>query len=48
MKTNIINVTALIDYIESNLANKLDLEIAADAVHYSKYHIHRVLLKQLV
>lgn len=42
MQINIINVNAAIDYIESNLAEKLDLEIVACAVHYSKYHLHRV------
>lgn len=42
MQKNIINVTAVIDYIENNLTDKLDLEIAARAVHYSKYHLHRV------
>lgn len=42
MQINIINVTAAIDYIENNLADKLDLDIVAQAVHYSKYHLHRV------
>ncbi len=42
MQTNIIHVTAAIDYIEKHLAEKLDLEIVARAVHYSKYHLHRV------
>lgn len=42
MQINIINVTAAIDYIENNLSNKLDLEIVANAVHYSKYHLHRI------
>lgn len=42
MQINIINVTTAIDYIENNLADKLDLEIVACAVHYSKYHLHRV------
>lgn len=42
MQTNIINVTAAIAYIENNLADKVDLEIVARAVHYSKYHLHRV------
>lgn len=42
MQINIINVTAAIDYIENNLADKLDLEIVAQAVHFSKYHLHRV------
>lgn len=42
MQTNIVNVTAAIEYIESHLADKLDLEIVAQAVHYSKYHLHRI------
>ncbi|MEG0378143.1 MAG: GNAT family N-acetyltransferase [Eubacterium sp.] len=42
MQINIINVSAAINYIESNLADKLDLEIVAGAVHYSKYHLHRI------
>lgn len=42
MQINIINVTAAIDYIENNLADKLDLEIVSNAVHYSKYHLHRI------
>lgn len=42
MQINIINVTAAIDYIENNLADKLDLEIVAQAVHYSKYHLHHI------
>lgn len=42
MKINIINVNLVIEYIENNLANKLDLEIVAQAVHYSKYHLHRI------
>ena len=42
MQINIINVITAIDYIENNLADKLDLEIVAGAVHYSKYHLHRI------
>lgn len=42
MQINIINVAAVIDYIENNLADKLDLDTVAHAVHYSKYHLHRV------
>lgn len=42
MKNNIINVTAVIDYIENNLSEKLSLETVANAVHYSKNHLHRV------
>ena len=47
MQINIINVTAAIDYIENNLADKLDLEIVANAVHYSKYHLHRIFTDTL-
>lgn len=47
MQINIINVTAVIDYIESNLGDKLDLEIVANAVHYSKYHLHRVFAEEI-
>lgn len=39
---NIKNVMAAIDYIESHLHKKLDLETVAGAVHYSKYHLHRM------
>lgn len=42
MQKNIVNVTAVIEYIEEHLYNKLDLEVVANAVHYSKYHLHRV------
>lgn len=47
MQINIINVTAAIDYIENNLADKLDLEIVAQAVHYSKYYLHRVFTETI-
>ena len=36
MPGNIKNVMAAIDYIESHLHEKLDLETVAGAVHYSK------------
>lgn len=42
MPGNIKNVMAAIDYIESHLHEKLDLETVAKAVHYSKYHLHRM------
>lgn len=42
MKINIINVAAAIEYIENNLADKLNLEIVAQGVYYSKYHLHRI------
>ena len=42
MRGNINNVMTAIDYIESHLHEKLDLETVAGAVHYSKYHMHRM------
>ncbi len=42
MPGNINNVMTAIDYIESHLHEKLDLETVAGAVHYSKYHLHRM------
>ena len=40
--TNIEEIAAVIDYIESHLDGKLELETVAEAVHYSKYHLHRL------
>lgn len=42
MQKNIKNVMALIDYIESHLHEKTDLETIAEAMHYSKYYLHRM------
>ena len=42
MKTLIMNIEKVIDYIESHLDEKLDLEKVSEAVHYSKYHLHRM------
>lgn len=42
MSGNVKNVMAAIDYIESRLHERLDLETIAGAVHYSKYHLHRM------
>ena len=42
MPGNIKNIMAVIDYIETHLQEKLDLETVAKAVHYSKYHLHRM------
>ena len=42
MRGNINNVMTAIDYIESHLHEKLDLETVARAVNYSKYHLHRI------
>lgn len=36
------NVVAAIGFIENHLTEKIDLESVAKAVHYSKYHLHRM------
>ena len=38
----VMSIETVIDYIEANLDGKLDLEMVAEAVHYSKYHLHRM------
>ena len=42
MPGKIKNVIAAIDYIENHLHEKLDLDMIAEALHYSKYHLHRM------
>ena len=42
MKNYIVDIETIIDYIENNLNGKLDLEKVSEAVHYSKYHLHRM------
>ena len=42
MGNHIMNIEAVIDYIESHLDEKLDLEKVSEAVHYSKYYLHRM------
>lgn len=42
MKHNVKKAEAVIDYIERHLSEKLDLELVAEAVHYSKYYLHRI------
>ena len=42
MENCIMNIETVIDYIESHLDEKLDLERVSEAVHYSKYHLHRM------
>ena len=42
MPGNIKNVTAAIDYIEDHLSGKLELGTVANAMHYSKFHLHRM------
>ena len=40
---NLETVIAAIQYIETHLSNeKIDLDVVAGAVHYSKYHLHRI------
>lgn len=39
---NIRNTARVIDYIESHLDQRSDLESVADALHYSKYYLHRI------
>lgn len=39
---NIETIIAVIEYIEAHLTEKMDLERVANAVHYSKYHLHRM------
>lgn len=38
----IISLEKVIDFIENHLDGKLELDTVATAVHYSKYHLHRV------
>ncbi len=45
MKNHIDNIEIVIDYIENNLDEKLDLEKISAAVHYSKYHLHRLFME---
>ena len=40
-------VSMVIDYIESNLNQKADLDTIAEAVHYSKFYLHRVFSETL-
>ena len=42
MGNHIMDIETVIDYIESHLDDKLDLEKVSEAVHYSKYHLHRM------
>ncbi|KAJ51690.1 AraC-like DNA-binding protein [Clostridium tetanomorphum] len=42
MENGVKIVMEAIDYIETHLSEKLDLDIIANAVHYSKYHLHRM------
>lgn len=39
---SVTRIEAVIDYIENHLDGKLELKTVAEAVHYSKYHLHRL------
>ncbi|HIX51863.1 MAG TPA: AraC family transcriptional regulator, partial [Candidatus Lachnoclostridium stercoripullorum] len=39
---SVTRIEAVIDYIENHLGGKLELKTVAEAVHYSKYHLHRL------
>ena len=36
-----------IRYIEDHLNDKLELDIVAAALHYSKFHLHRIFTKTI-
>jgi len=43
----VMNIETVIEYIENHLDEKLDLETVAEAVHYSKYHLHRMFTEMV-
>lgn len=47
MMTRLEKIAMAIDYIETNLTKKIDLDMVANAVHYSKYHLHRMFSETL-
>ena len=42
MDSNLLNITRIVDYIETHLEDKLDLDSLAREAGYSKYHLHRM------
>ncbi len=42
MEDQVIHIETVIEYIETHLDGKLELETVTTAVHYSKYHLHRM------
>lgn len=42
MENNLLSITRIVDYIETHLEKKLDLESIANEAGYSKYHLHRM------
>ncbi len=47
MKTQIISIETVIHFIEDHLDDNLELDTVASAVHYSKYHLHRIFTDTL-
>ena len=45
MNDYVASIESVIEYIETHLDGKIDLEQVSEAVHYSKYHIHRMFTK---
>ena len=46
MDNNVVaKVSAAIEFIEEHLMEKLDLDRISNAVHYSKYYLHRVFVR---
>ncbi len=44
-KVNSIDI--VIEFVENHLDGKLDLDTVATAVHYSKYHLHRMFTETI-
>ena len=42
MKDNVVSIETVIEYVENHLDGKIDLDKVSEAVHYSKYHLHRM------
>lgn len=40
-------VSQAIRYIEDNLNEKLELDVVAAGLHYSKFHLHRIFTKTI-
>ena len=43
--STVMSVTKVISYIESHLDRQLNLNTVSKAVHYSKYHLHRMFVQ---
>ena len=46
MQKQIENVMTIINFIEDHLTENPDLDTIAEAMHYSKYHMHRVFAEE--